>query len=107
MKIIETPGYKRTYKILLKNHLVKEVETLDGLMTIIYQKETFKDVLNCEAKSIYKITKKVGNLKKIYTANLNNKIRLHMKPVGDYPYNLCEIEELEFIKIDDKHYGDG
>lgn len=107
MRIIETAGYKKSYKILLKKHLVEEEKTLDGLMTIIYQMATFSDVLNSEARSIYRISKKVGNLKDIYTANLNNKIRLHMKPVGNYPYNLCEIVEIEFIRIDDKHYGDG
>lgn len=44
-----------------------------------------------------------------YTENnkVNNKIRLHMKPVGEYPYNMIEIEEIEFIKIDDSHYGEG
>lgn len=24
-----------------------------------------------------------------------------------YPYNEIEISEIEFIKIDDRHYGDG
>ena len=30
-----------------------------------------------------------------------------MKPVGKYPYNEIEITEMEFIEIDDQHYGDG
>jgi hypothetical protein len=30
-----------------------------------------------------------------------------MKPVGEYPYNNEEIIEIEFIEIDDKHYGEG
>ena len=38
---------------------------------------------------------------------INNKIRLQMKPVGVYPYNMIEIQEIEFIKIDDSHYGEG
>ena len=30
-----------------------------------------------------------------------------MKPIGEYPYNLVEITEIEFVEIDDSHYGDG
>jgi hypothetical protein len=30
-----------------------------------------------------------------------------MRPVGEYPYNLVEIEAIEFCEIDDKHYGKG
>ena len=30
-----------------------------------------------------------------------------MKPIGKYPYNILEIEEIEFIDIDNKHYGEG
>lgn len=47
------------------------------------------------------------NLKEIFTANVNQKIRLYMKPIGLYPYNQIEITDIEFLEIDDKHYGDG
>ena len=30
-----------------------------------------------------------------------------MKPIGEYPYNNILIDKIEFIKIDDKHYGEG
>lgn len=30
-----------------------------------------------------------------------------MKPIGEYPYKKVEITEIEFINIDDKHYGEG
>lgn len=30
-----------------------------------------------------------------------------MKPIGEYPYNQIEITDIEFLEIDDKHYGDG
>ncbi len=30
-----------------------------------------------------------------------------MKPIGEYPYNKIEIDEIEFINLDDKHYGEG
>ena len=39
---------------------------------------------------LYYIEKKSGNLKEYYTARLNNKIRLIMKPIATYPYNLIE-----------------
>lgn len=56
---------------------------------------------------IYGIEKKNGNLKEIYTADVNEKLRLWMKPVGTYPYNALEITEIEFLEIDNQHYGDG
>ena len=30
-----------------------------------------------------------------------------MKPESEYPYYLIGIEFIEFVKIDDKHYGEG
>ena len=51
--------------------------------------------------------RKKGDLKEIYTAKVNNKIRLYLKPEGEYPYDLVSIESIEFVKIDDKHYGEG
>ena len=58
-------------------------------------------------KEIYNIEQKKGNLKEFYTARINQKIRLIMKPIGSYPYNIMEITDIEFIDIDDKHYGEG
>ena len=60
-------------------------------------------ILNNYSK-IYNIEKKTGDLKEYYTARLNRKIRLIMKPIGEYPYNLIEIEEIEFTEIDENHY---
>jgi len=60
-------------------------------------------ILNNYSK-IYNIEKKTGDLKEYYTARLNGKIRLIMKPIGEYPYNLIEIEEIEFTEIDENHY---
>ena len=34
---------------------------------------------------IYSIEKKNGELKEIYTAHLNSKLRLYIKPIGNYP----------------------
>ena len=30
-----------------------------------------------------------------------------MKPEGEYPYDSLVIETIEFISIDNKHYGEG
>lgn len=51
--------------------------------------------------------RKNGVLKEIYTARINGKLRLYIKPKGNYPYELKIITEVEFLEIDDKHYGDG
>ena len=53
------------------------------------------------------LLKKSGNLKKLYTARINEKLRLIMKPIGEYSYDNISIEEIEFVTIDDKHYGEG
>lgn len=56
---------------------------------------------------MYYITKKSGNLKEYYTARINNKLRLMLKPQGEYPYDNLLIDKIEFVSIDDKHYGEG
>mgnify|MGYP002868370444 CR=1 FL=1 len=56
---------------------------------------------------VYRIEQKHGDLREIITVRINKKLRLYMKPIGDYPYNYIEIVGIEFIKIDDKHYGEG
>jgi len=32
---------------------------------------------------------------------------MYIKPIGEYPYELQEIIEVELIEIDDSHYGEG
>lgn len=32
---------------------------------------------------------------------------MHIKPIGEYPYVLETIIEIELVEIDDKHYGEG
>ena len=51
--------------------------------------------------------RKNGDLKEIYTARINQKLRMHIKPIGEYPYVLETIIEIELVEIDDKHYGEG
>ena len=35
------------------------------------------------------------------------KLRMYIKPIGEYPYNLEQIIEVELREIDDKHYKEG
>lgn len=65
------------------------------------------DLLENPYKVIYHIEAKKGSLKEYYTARINDKLRLVMKPNGEYPYETINIEKIEFINIDDKHYGEG
>ena len=43
----------------------------------------------------------------VEAAKVNAKLRLYIHPVGDYPYNLIEIDKIMLEKIDDKHYWEG
>ena len=66
-----------------------------------------KELILNPLSKVYNIEKKKWDLKEIYTARINSKIRLYMKPVGEYPYKLEEIIEIELVNIDDKHYREG
>ena len=66
-----------------------------------------QELFNSPYKNVYMIEQKKANLKEYFTARINNKLRLIIKPVNNYPYNYVEIIEIEFIGIDDKHYGEG
>lgn len=48
-------------------------------------------LINSSLAKIYVIKKKNGDLREIYTADLNKKIRLYMKPESEYPYDLIGI----------------
>lgn len=87
--------------------MVKELERLNNIIELIINEENFDSLIRNNISKIYYFEKKQGNLKEFYTARLNKKIRLIMKPIGSYPYNLIEIDGIEFIGIDNKHYGDG
>lgn len=106
MIIIETNKYKKSKQKVLKNRK-RETERLENIKNIIISSENLHKLLLSEFKSIYRIEKKKGNLKEYYTARLNDKLRLLMKPVGEYPYKEIEIDEIIFENIDDKHYGEG
>ena len=106
MVIIESKKYKKSYQKKLKNKEA-ELARLENIKNIIISSNTLHDLLISEYKKIYHIEKKKGQLKEYYTARLNNKIRLLLRPIGEYPYREMEITEIIFDDIDDKHYGDG
>lgn len=108
INILKTAMYERTYKkCILDKHLKKELDRINKIEVFIKLCENMQELITNDLCVIYGIQKKKGNLNEIYTAKVNNKIRLHMKPVGEYPYNMIEIQDIEFIKIDDSHYGEG
>ena len=106
MNIIESKNFKKSYNKILKNKL-EEIDTLENIKNLFIYSKTLHDVIISPLKNIYHIEQKKGNLKEYYTARLNSKIRLIMKPIGDYPYNTIEIEDIVFYDIDNKHYGSG
>lgn len=108
MKIIKDKAYIKEYKKKIEyKHLYKEIERIKNIEDLILDSKNLKSLIINPLSSIYGIEQKKGNLKEIYTAKVNQKIRLYIKPIGEYPYNTVEITELEFLKIDDKHYGEG
>ena len=108
MYIIKSKRYLNDYKkIILGKHLERESKSIEVIERVLTEKNNLKEVINSDISVTYHIEKKKGNLKEIYTARINKKLRLYMKPIGIYPYNNEEIIEIEFLEIDDKHYGDG
>ena len=109
IKIIKNSVYKKEYKKKLENkHLNKEIDIIRKIERLIIETPNMKELMLNPLHIVYGIEKKSGDLKEIYTARLNSKLRLYIKPNAEYPYdNLEQIVELEFVKIDDKHYGDG
>ena len=108
MKIIKGKAYLKDYKKKIEyKHLNKEIERISNIEELILDSQNLKEVILNPLSIVYGIRQKKGDLKEIYTANINDKIRLYIKPIGEYPYNIVEINELEFLKIDNKHYGEG
>lgn len=108
MYIQKTKQYLKDYKKKIKDkHLSREMDSIEMLEFALSEAKNLKEIIHSGIAITYHIEKKVGNLKEIYTARINKKLRLYIKPVGEYPYNNEEIIEIEFIEIDDKHYGEG
>lgn len=87
--------------------MIKEVENIYEICEYISLFNNMQELLSNNQTKLYGIEKKKGNLKEIYTAKVNDKIRLYLHPDGDYPYNLIKINGIILEKIDDKHYGEG
>lgn len=108
MKIIKTKNYIKDIQKKIKNkHKIKEAETIEAIEELMIQSKNMKELMLNPLSIVYNIEKKTGNLKEIYTAKINQKLRMYIRPVGKYPYILEEIVEIELEQIDDKHYGDG
>lgn len=108
MKIQKSKKYLKEYqKKIINLHKEREKERINKIENLIINSSNLKELTSNPLAVVYGIEKKMGTLKEIYTAKINEKLRLYMKPIGDYPYNLVEIEIIVFEKIDDKHYGDG
>ena len=108
MEIIESKNYIKDYKkIIINKYLTNEMNRIENIKNIIVVCRNMQELINSPYKNIYHITKKNGNLKEYYTARINGKLRLLMKPLGEYPYNNIIIDRIEFVGIDDKHYGEG
>lgn len=71
------------------------------------QSENMMKLMLNPLSRVYNIEKKKENLKQFYTARINQKLRMYIKPIGEYPYQLENIVEVELVEIDEKHYGDG
>lgn len=107
MIIKETSMYKRDIKKLEKKHMVKEIQNIKEVIEFVSLFDNFYELMLNNKRIMYGIEKKKVNLKEIYTAKVNDKLRLYMKPEGNYPYNLVEIDIVTLEKIDDKHYKEG
>lgn len=108
MEIIKGKTYLKDYKKKIEyKHLNREIERISNIEELILDSQNLKELILNPLSTVYGIRQKKGDLKEIYTANINDKIRLYIKPIGEYPYNIVEINELEFLKIDNKHYGEG
>ena len=108
MEIQKSKNYLKEYqKKIIGLHKVKEAERINEIEDLIVHSPNLKELMCNPLHLIYGIEQKKENLKEFYTADINGKLRLYMRPLGEYPYRLMEIEGISFEKIDDKHYGDG
>lgn len=98
--------YKRDYKKLENKHMHKELQTLERIIMYLKLVNNMRELLDNPYSKIFHIEKKSGDLKEFYTARVNQKIRLFIKPVSNED-NLVFIVEVELFKIDLKHYNDG
>ena len=108
MKIIKSKQYIKDYnKKLYKLHKTDEIIRVKRIEDLIIDSTNLKSLILNPLSKVYHIEQKKGNLREIYTARINGKMRIFMKPLGEYPYDLMEIMGVESLKIDNNHYNDG
>ena len=104
MNIYESKKYKKAYSKLIKN--TKERDRIENIKSLLISKDNLQCVINDPLHNIYHIEQLKYNNHN-YSARVNNKVRLIMIPVGDYPYNIIEITDIVFDDIDNYHYERG
>ena len=105
MNIIESSKFKKSYKkIIIGKHLEKEKENLNKILIIIQNTSNLQNLMNSKYQQRYHIRQKEGNLKEYISASLSQRVRLILKPIASLPYNYLEIEDIEFVEINDEHY---
>ena len=107
MVINKTSKYNRTYKKLINKLSPKDLTRITNIENLIIASPNLASLLNSPYKTIYHIEQKKGNLREYFTARINTKYRLLLKPLSSYPYNNIEITAIIFIDIDTHHYGEG
>jgi len=65
--------------------LKREEQTILAIEELMMNSNNMKEVTLNPLAIIYGIEKKKGNLKEIYTADVNRKLRIYIKPIGEYP----------------------
>ena len=103
MNIIESTKYKRKYKELNRKHMISELSTIEQICLIIESYDNLKLLMSSYYKLKYNIEELKGDMKDFFSIRINNKLRLIIKPIVDYPYNYIEVYDLEFIDLSD-HY---
>lgn len=107
LKLIKTTKYKKDMrKKIIDKHKLEEEITIIAVEELLIQNENLKELMLNPLSKVYRIEKKKNNLKYVYTARINQKLRMYIKPVGEYPYKLEDIIEVELVEIYDKHYGE-
>ena len=91
MQIIYSSRYNRDYKKLIKKNMIKEINNIDKIKDIIISSDNLHVLFMNPYSKIYGFSQKRGNLKEIITVRINTKLRLWLKPVGDYPYEYINV----------------
>ena len=65
-------------KKIKNKHKKKEQETIEAIEELMIQRNNRQEVIINPLSRVYNIEKKQGNLKEIYTANINMKLRMYI-----------------------------